>query len=128
VASAAIERNKNSSAVFKMLFDAGLKVHGASAPYLFSNTTTLPAGTNATIAGILSSYYISFITSLDPNVKRRKDAIFWPSYSSGGNATLGETVGFTILEITDTKVEATIDADVGARCDFWGCQGWEVGD
>jgi hypothetical protein len=127
VASAAIERNRNSSAVFKMLFNAGTREHGASAPYLFSNSTSLPPGTNATMADIISNYYISFITSLDPNVQRHQDAIFWPSYSSGGgiNTSLQE-VGFTVLEFTDDSVVTTIDGDVGARCDFWGNQGFEV--
>jgi hypothetical protein len=79
------------------------------------------------MADIISNYYISFITSLDPNVQRHHDAIFWPSYSSGGgiNTSLQE-VGFTVLEFTDDSVVTTIDGDVGARCDFWGNQGFEV--
>jgi len=112
-----------------MLFNAGSKVHGASAPYLSSNNTIFPAGTNATIADILSSYYISFITTLDPNVRRHPDAIFWPSYSSGTNMTVGsgQEVGFTVLEFTDDLVITTVDADAGGRCDFWGSQGFEIG-
>jgi hypothetical protein len=111
-----------------MLFNAGTRVHGASAPYLFSNVTSLPTGTNATIADIISSYYISFITTVDPNVQRHKDAIFWPSYSSGNgvNTSYAQEIGFVVLEFTDDSVVTTIDADVGARCDFWGNQGFEV--
>jgi hypothetical protein len=111
-----------------MLFNAGSRVHDASAPYLFSNSTSLPTGTNATIADIISSYYISFIIALDPNMQRHKDAIFWPSYSSGQsvNTSSVQEVGFTVLEFTDDSVVTTFDADVGARCDFWGSQGFEV--
>ena len=129
MASAAIERNQNSSAVFKMFFYTGSKVHGASQPYLFSNSTSLAAGTNATIADILSSYYISFITTLDPNIRRHGDAIFWPSYESSGSNVLETSVrevGFTVLEFTDESVMTTVDTDVGARCDFWGTQGFEI--
>src|SRR5271168_4542807 len=109
-----------------MLFNAGSRVHGASAPFLFSNSTSLATGTNSTIADIISSYYISFITSLDPNIQRHQDAIFWPSYSSGQNLNTSQEVGFTVLEFTDNAVVTTHDADVGARCDFWGNQGFEV--
>lgn len=129
VASAAIDRNRNSSAVFKMLFNAGTKVHGASAPFLFSNDTTMPANSiNGTIADILSSYYISFITTLDPNTRRHQDAIFWPSYNSGATETVGceEPVGFTILEITDNLIATGTDPDVGPECDFWSAHGLDI--
>ena len=129
VASAAIDRNSNSSAVFKMLFNAGTKVHGASAPFLFSNDTTPPAGPmNAKISEIISSYYISFITTLDPNTRRQQDAIFWPSYWSGTNETQDsdEPKGFRILEITDNSIMISTDSDVGPECDFWGAHGLDI--
>jgi hypothetical protein len=108
-----------------MWFGAGSTFHGASGPFMYSNTSTLPSSVavhpNTTLAEILVSYYISFAVTLDPNPMRHAGAIFWPSYISGGAGTYatGEGVGFTVLNITDTTIEPAMDPDVNARCDFF---------
>lgn len=132
VATAAVDRNSNSSAVFKMWFGAGSTFHGASGPFLFSNTTTLPSSQavhpNTTLAEILVSYFISFAVTKDPNILRTPNAPFWPSYASGGagNVANGESIGFTVLNVTDTDIKTSKDGDVSAQCDFWSSHGLDI--
>jgi hypothetical protein len=128
MATAAVDRNTNSSAVFKMIFTAGSQLHGASIPFLFSTTTDWPGANNATIAEILTSYYISFTVTLDPNTLRTPNAPFWPSYISGGagDASDGDNVGFTALDITYASIVPAFDSDVSPRCDFFAGQGLAV--
>jgi hypothetical protein len=134
VATAAVDRNSNSSAVFKMWFGAGSIFHGASGPFLYSNTTTLPSSLavhpNSTLSTILVSYFISFALTMDPNILRAPGAPFWPSYASGGagNVAKGESIGFTVLNITDTAITTSKDGDVSAQCDFWSSHGLDVGN
>jgi hypothetical protein len=117
--------NGQTLSAFKMIFDAGSQLHGASGPFLFNNISTLPSSAavnpNVTISDILTSYFISFVVSSDPNPMRDSKAPFWPSYASGalGNVTTVESVGFRVLEITDTDVVVTLDRDVNPQCDFF---------
>jgi hypothetical protein len=128
MATAAIDRNKNSSAVFKMIFRIGMGLHGSSIPYLFANTTNYAPGKNQTIAEILTSYYVSFAATRDPNPLRKPNAVFWPSYLGNveGSSTDGESVGFTVLDISDSSITLCIDPDVSAQCDFFSARGFEV--
>lgn len=111
-----------------MIFTAGSQLHGASIPFLFSITTDWPGANNATIAEILTSYYISFTVTLDPNTLRTPNAPFWPSYISGGagDASDGDNVGFTALDITYASIVPAFDSDVSPRCDFFAGQGLAV--
>jgi hypothetical protein len=90
MATAAVDRNSNSSAVFKMVFDAGSQIHGSLIPFAFNNYTTYPGANNLTIAEILTSYYLSFALTLDPNPLRSPNAPFWPSYISGGAGNVSD--------------------------------------
>lgn len=112
-----------------MLFATGSRLHGAAAQYIYSNTTGLAAGLNATISKVLTSYFVSFVIHLDPNPLRLSTAPFWPPYRAGGHGTVvtGESVGFSILEITDTTIGVTADPDVNPECDFFSGRGNDIG-
>lgn len=128
MASSMTDNNYNGSAIFKLVFSAGSELHGATSPFLASTSPGFPAANNATIADILSSYWISFTVTGDPNPLRSPNALFWPSYVSGGagNASNGEEVGFDVLSITYTTVVVEADPDAAAQCDFFGAQGYQV--
>jgi hypothetical protein len=128
MASSAVDTNSNASAVFKLTFAAGTEEHGATAAFLCSNVTGWPGANNHTLAEIMSSYWISFAVTHDPNPMRTVDAPFWPSYVSGGDGTVanGESVGFDTLAVTYTTISPAPDADVNAKCDFFWSHGYQV--
>lgn len=121
MATSAIDYLGNSSAVFKMVFDAGSQLHGATQPFLCSNVTDWPNANNQTLAEIMTSYWISFATTMDPNPLRIAEAPFWPSYISGGDGTTaeGESVGFTIQNVTYGGIAAVDDTDAKVQCEFF---------
>ncbi|KAK0255618.1 hypothetical protein B0A54_10937 [Friedmanniomyces endolithicus] len=128
MATNAVDRNTNSSAVFKLTFAAGSELHGATSTFLASNITGFPSANNATLAQIMASYWISFATTYDPNPARVASAPFWPSYVSGGagSAAVGESVGFDTLAVTYTTIGPVADPDVGAKCDFFYAHQYQV--
>lgn len=128
MASAMNDRNYNASAVFKLVFSAGTELHGATAPFLTPGPSVIGRANNQTITEILSSYWISFVVTGDPNPLRSQAAPFWPSYGSGGPGSIkdGESVGFSILSITYTTVVVDKDPDAGPQCDFFSSQGYQI--
>ncbi len=128
MATNAVDRNTNSSAVFKLTFAAGSELHGATSTFLASNITGFPSANNATLAQIMASYWISFATTYDPNPARVASAPFWPSYVSNGagSAAVGESVGFDTLAVTYTTIAPAADPDVGAKCDFFYAHQYQV--
>lgn len=124
----AVERNSNRSAVWKLIFYAGSELHGATAPFLVSNETNWPAANNHTLAEIMSSYWISFAVTQDPNPMRVSDAPYWQSYMSdgAGNVRNGESVGFQTQYVTYTSIKPRFDPDASARCEFFGAHGYDV--
>jgi len=118
----------NTSATFKLIFDAGSEVHGATTVFLAANETGWPAANNHTLAAIMSSYWISFAVTQDPNPLRVAGAPFWPSYITGGNGTAanGESVGFSVLDVNYTMIGVVPDPDASDKCDFFGSRGWQV--
>ena len=128
MATGAVDNNANGSAVWKMIFDAGSELHGASSAFLFSNVTGYPGANNLTIATILSSYYISFAVTGDPNVMKSSNAPLWPPYIAGGagNSANGESVGFSVQEFTYTTIETIPDPDAAAHCDFFSSRGLAI--
>jgi hypothetical protein len=124
MASRAVDLNGNMSAVFKLTFAAGSELHASTAPFL-ANYVGYGGANNLTLAEIMTSYWISFAVTHDPNVLRLPSAPFWPSYISGGNGTVenGEDVGFTNLAVTYTTISPQQDPDAGAKCDFFGNNG-----
>lgn len=123
-----MDHNSNSSAVFKLIFDAGSQLHGATVPFLNSNVTDWPSAGNQTLAAIMTSYWVSFATTLDPNPLRVAEAPYWPSYTSGGSgsAAEGESVGFEVLDITDGGIEAVGDPDASVQCEFFSNKGYTL--
>lgn len=142
MATNAVDRNTNSSAVFKLTFAAGAETHGATTPFLCSNITGWPGANNDTLAQIMSSYWISFAQTYDPNPARIADAPYWPSYVSNGegSAAIGESVGFDTLAVTYTTIGPAPDPDASVKCDFFaknqyqvslvrdGCPSWPYAD
>lgn len=128
MASSAVDHLPNSTAVFKLVFDAGSQLHGATAAFLTSTYTGWPGANNQTLAAIMSSYWISFITTLDPNPLRVADAPYWPSYVSGGAGTAaeGESVGFDILSVTYGGISTTHDVDARVQCEFFANRGFTL--
>ena len=123
-----VERNGNSSAVFKLTFAAGSELHGSTVDFLAANETGWPAANNQTIAEIMSSYWISFAVTGDPNPMRTAEAAYWPSYASGGdgNVANGESVGFETLAVTYTTISPRQDPDASERCEFFGAHGYTL--
>lgn len=128
MATSAVDSLYNSSAVFKLIFDAGSQVHGATAPFLTSTATNWPTANNQTLAALLTSYWISFAATMDPNPLRAADAPYWPSYMSGGAGTLaeGESVGFEVLDITYGGISTAGDPDARVQCEFFANKGYTL--
>jgi Carboxylesterase family len=128
MAASMSDRNYNSSAVFKLIFAAGDEIHGATAPFLTSSDINSPGSNNRTLTEIMTSYWISFAVTGDPNPLRSAKATFWPSYISGGagNSSNGEGVGFDVLSVTYTTVSSEHDSDAKPQCDFFSSQGYIV--
>jgi hypothetical protein len=128
MATAMTDHGYNSSAVFKLRFAAGSQLHAATLPFLASSATGFPGANNATIAEIMSSYWISFTVTHDPNPLRSSKAPVWPSYMSGGkgNTSNGEGVGFDTLSITYASVETVRDPDASPQCDFFSSRGYTL--
>ncbi|KAF3766456.1 alpha/beta-hydrolase [Cryphonectria parasitica EP155] len=128
MATSAVDENYNSSAVFKLVFDAGSQVHGSTAPFLANEYINWPTANNQTLAAIMTSYWISFASTLDPNPLRTADAPYWPSYMSGGAGTTanGESVGFEVLDITYGGISSTGDPDARVQCEFFLNKGYTL--
>ena len=128
MATAMTDLSDNSSAVFKLVWAAGSELHGSTTVFLAANETGWPVANNHTIAEILSSYWISFAVTQDPNPLRASNAPFWPSYTSGGKGTVadGESVGFDVLDITYTTIGVEEDPDASPQCDFFSSRGYAV--
>lgn len=128
MATAMVDHAYNSSAVFKLVFSAGSQLHGATAAFLTSNDTSFPAASNQTIAEIMSSYWVSFAMTGDPNNLRATSAPLWPTYLSGGKGSVesGEGVGFSTLSITTSSIDAVGDPDASAQCDFFSSKGYTL--
>ena len=124
----AVERNSNSSAVFKLTFAAGTELHGSTTAFLASSEIGWPGANNHTLAEIMSSYWISFAVTGDPNPLRTSDAAFWPSYMSNGDGTVanGESVGFNTNAVTYSALQPAPDPDANERCEFFGAHGYDV--
>lgn len=128
IATSAVDHISNSSAVFKLVFDAGSQLHSSTLPFLNSNVTEWPSANNQTLAAIMSSYWISFITTTDPNPLRVAEAPYWPSYTSGGagSAAEGESTGFEVLDITYGGIGVIGDPDASVQCEFFSDKGYTL--
>lgn len=123
-----MDHASNSSSVFKLVFDAGNQLHGATGYFLNSNVTDWPGANNQTLAAIMTSYWISFATTMDPNPLRVAEAPYWPSYTAdgAGSAAEGESVGFEILDITYGGIQTVDDLDASVQCEFFLNKGYTL--
>lgn len=128
MASRAVDHNSNSSAVYKLTFDAGTQLHGATLPFIFNTDIDWAGVNNVTLARIMTSYFISFTITHDPNTLKIAEAPQFPSYISGGagNASYGESVGFNTLAVTYASINTQQDPDAREHCEFFGNNGYVV--
>ncbi|KAI6890585.1 hypothetical protein KC318_g1264 [Hortaea werneckii] len=127
MASNAVDRNDNSTAVFKLTFAAGSQLHGSTTPFLAA-PVGWPGATNQTLARIMTDYWISFAVTHDPNSGKSADAPYWPSYVANGDGTFanGESVGFSTLDVNAASIGVQEDPDASGRCEFFGNHGYQV--
>ncbi|PNS20113.1 Secreted lipase [Sphaceloma murrayae] len=105
---------------YKLIFNAGSQLHGATLPFLFS--TNASAINNATLALAMKDWFTSFAVHLDPNVESWSgiQKPNWPVYQGG------DAGGFSIMSVNYTEVGVVQDADASAQCDFWHGQSYVV--
>ena len=120
MAKAQTDFGYNSSATFKLRFNAGTQIHGATAPFLYSQDLSRPDANNQTIADIITSYWISFVLYNDPNPLRAPNAPFWPSYRGDPEGP----VAFNELAITYTDIFVETDLQNSPACDFFNAEGY----
>lgn len=108
--------------VWKLVYNAGSGLHGATIPPLFSYPGSLVAGVsdNATLATYLKQYVINFVIALDPNGASSNGTRlpYWPPYAAQNLSVDTESMGFQVLEVNRTTISATRDPDASNRCDF----------
>ncbi|OCK73895.1 alpha/beta-hydrolase [Lepidopterella palustris CBS 459.81] len=130
MATAMTDRSPNRTSVFKLIAAIGTEIHGSLLPFMASTEPGFPTAPNSTLAQILTSYWISFAVTGDPNPLRKSDAPFWTSYFSGGDVAAvgveGEAEGFGVLSVNYTEIGTIQDVDASAQCDFFSGQGWVV--
>ncbi|KAF2115649.1 Alpha/Beta hydrolase protein [Lophiotrema nucula] len=99
--------------VWKMIFNAGSKKHGAASPFLFDLDWVVSERGDAKISNVLKDWVVSFGVHGDPNAQswRSDDKRRWPVYGIKGD----------IVTINDTVVGTSSDGwfDDSERCRFW---------
>ena len=108
-----------STPLYKVLFATGRKAHGGTLPFLCSTEPGFPEAANQTLAKIMSDYWISFITTGDPNALKSEVAPVWEGY---GAVDEDGFAGMNTLVVGDQEVVVQRDGDASARCEFWGNQ------
>ncbi|KAK2743555.1 triacylglycerol lipase [Colletotrichum kahawae] len=109
---------------FKMVFEAGTQLHGATASYLWSKDigfdgtstigTTLFRG-NATLACALREYVAAFAINLDPNSANLSTSVpYWPEFTNQSRQ---------ILHIQDNQTRLAYDFDSNEQCSILGSLG-----
>ncbi|KXH42585.1 acetylcholinesterase [Colletotrichum simmondsii] len=109
---------KAGTKAYKMIFDAGNQLHGATVPFLFSTTinpsgeipfsTTVAPG-NATLASYMRDYFVSFSLYLHPNgFAAGQQAPYFPRYDSQDLDT---------LLISQKSIQLGADPEKAARCE-----------
>jgi len=124
---------------YKLVFDAGSELHGATVPFLFRIDAAQI--NNATLAYIMKDWFLSFAIKHDPNALSFTDTPkpHWPQYLGGanhkadgvgdggvGNLTeLGKS-DFNVMDVNYTMIGVTPDLDASARCDFFHAQSYAI--
>ena len=105
---------------WKLNFDAGSELHGATVPFLFSTNATEIG--NLTLGSIMKDWFLSFTLNLDPNMQSFTNASkpYWPQYTATGSDN------FTIMEVNYTSIGIEQDFDAKPGCDFFHAESYEV--
>ena len=96
---------------------AGLGVpHTSETPAIFGvgyagGTGTSLQTTNAPIVPVVQDYYISFVTTLNPNIRKDPSAPYWDSFGIGNGVRLR-------IQTNDNGMEQ-IDQTTESRCELW---------
>ncbi|KAF5515964.1 Lipase 1 [Colletotrichum siamense] len=106
---------------FKMVFEAGTQLHGATASYLWSKDIsfdgastlgTTSFGGNATLAYALREYVAAFTINLDPNPANLSTSVaYWPEFTNQGRQ---------ILHMQDDQTRVAYDFDSNEQCSILG--------
>ncbi|RYP71489.1 hypothetical protein DL771_004744 [Monosporascus sp. 5C6A] len=105
---------------FKMVFNASFQLHGATAPYLYSDIinadgsftgTGIYIDGNATLADIMRSYFISFTITQDPN----KSTSGWAQIPSWQQYRSDEP---NVLYVGKSEIQTVSDPDRSNKCLF----------
>ncbi|KAF2493352.1 alpha/beta-hydrolase [Lophium mytilinum] len=116
IANGAATHSPNPHAIYKLVTAIGTELHSSNLPFLNSVDPGFTSAPNATVAKILTGYWLSFATTGSPNPRRYPGAPYWPSY-------VGAYGGKRILSINYTQIGTVPDPDEGPRCDFFSSEG-----
>ena len=124
---------------YKLIFNAGTELHGATRPFLHATNTSraCPPSTkyhvhvltasateinNITLGLIMKDWYSSFAINLDPNAQSFSGTPkpYWPRYNTADRSN------FTIVSVNYTQIGAIVDPDAAPRCDFFHSQPFAV--
>lgn len=95
---------------WKMRFAAGNEAHGSAASFTLQPSAT---SGNLFLARQLKDYYVSFITTLDPNAFTTFLKPVWPQY---------KPFSYQILNVEQLTVDSRRDPDASSRCAFFRSQ------
>jgi carboxylesterase type B len=90
--------------IWKLECAAGVYVHAASSVFVLAEAAE---SGNATLSNIMRSWYLNFVTDLDPNTA---GGLQWPEYGTGNGA---------VMIVTDDGVRVQSDPDASMRCEFF---------
>ncbi|TKX18785.1 hypothetical protein C1H76_9046 [Elsinoe australis] len=104
---------------WKLNFNAGSQLHGATVPFLFSTNSSQI--NNATLGYIMKDWFLSFTIHLDPNVQSFTNVSKpnWSQYQQGDDV-------FNVMSVNYTQIGVVPDADASAQCDFFHGQSYVV--
>lgn len=113
-------------ATYKLVFNAGSQLHGATGVFIYSSSDV---ANNVTLANYMKDWVISFTTHLDPNAQSytgETSKPYWPMYNPAlGNMNMS-TPEFAIMDVNYTMVGAIPDLDASAQCDFFHASSYDV--
>lgn len=110
---------------YKLAFYAGYESHGATMGFLFSPDQY---SGNATIAGSMKDWFLSFIIDMDPNSHNFSGLKkpHFPTFGSSISEDAGTVSYFSTMLVNVTSIGVTHDPDTSDRCDFFHGQSYVV--
>lgn len=113
-------------ATYKLIFNAGSQLHGATGVFIYSSSAE---SNNATLANYMKDWVISFTNHLDPNAQSYTGEAgkpYWPMYNPSLGNTNMSTPEFAIMDVNYTMIGAIPDLDVNVGCDFFHASSYDV--